>query len=234
MDFQQNNTIVDPAFAQDEQSFITQVFGWMATALLISALAAYYVSSTPSIIEFVFGTPFVFYGFLILELLMVAYLAGMVKTMSLTTARITFIIYSVLNGVTLSFIFLIYTSGSIAVTFFISAGVFGAMAIYGYFTKTDLTSWGNLLFMALLGLIVASVVNLFWFNETLYWVTTYAGILIFVGLTAYDVQKIKNMNTVMDGNSDEDKKEAIMGALTLYLDFINLFLNFLRIFGKRK
>ncbi len=227
-------TLIDPTFAIDEQSFITQVFGWMAIALCISAAAAGFIASSPSLSQLVFGNHLIFYGLLILEIIMVAYLSSMVKTMSLAAARLTFILYSALNGITLGFIFLVYTASSIALALVITAGVFGAMALYGYYTKTDLTAWGNLLGMLLFGLVVATLVNLFWLNSTLDWITTYAGIFIFVGLTAYDTQKIKDMNTVMNTNSDADKKEAIMGALTLYLDFINLFLKFLRIFGKRK
>jgi FtsH-binding integral membrane protein len=147
---------------------------------------------------------------------------------------VAFIIYSIVSGLTLSVIFLVYTIASIIATFFITAGVFGAMSAYGYFTKRDLTTMGNLLIMALLGLIIASVVNLFYFNSLLDWVITYAGVVIFVGLTAYDTQKIKNGNIIGNAGTDEDKKEAIMGALTLYLDFINLFLKLLRIFGKKK
>jgi FtsH-binding integral membrane protein len=145
-----------------------------------------------------------------------------------------FMLYSALNGLTLSAILLVYTASSIASTFFITAGTFGAMSIYGYFTKKDLTSWGNLLFMALIGLIVASIVNIFWASSTMYWIITYAGVLIFVGLTAYDTQKIKNMSLELDAESEEGRKGAIMGALALYLDFINLFILLLRIFGDRR
>lgn len=133
----------------------------------------------------------------------------------------------------MSVIFLAYTSASIASTFFVTAGTFGAMSLYGYFTKKDLTSIGNLCMMALLGLIIASVVNLFFDNELLYWITTYAGVLIFVGLTAYDTQKIKEMLHGQEVNEDT-QKFAIIGALKLYLDFINLFLYLLRLFGKRR
>jgi hypothetical protein len=139
-----------------------------------------------------------------------------------------------LNGLTLSVLFLAYTSASIGFTFLITAGTFAGMSIYGYFTKRDLTSIGNLLFMALIGLVLATVVNWFLRSEMVYWITTYAGIVIFVGLTAYDTQKIKEMNIIGNEGTDEDRKEAIIGALTLYLDFINLFIYLLRIFGDRK
>jgi len=139
-----------------------------------------------------------------------------------------------LNGVTLSAIFIVFTEESLASTFYVTTGTFGVMSIYGYSTKSDLTRLGNLLFMGLIGLIISSVVNLFFHNELLYWITTYVGVLLFVGLTAYDTQKIKKMNIIGNEGTEEDKKEAIMGALTLYLDFINLFLYLLRIFGKKK
>jgi hypothetical protein len=134
----------------------------------------------------------------------------------------------------MSCIFIVYTASSIASTFFVTAGTFAVMSIYGYTTKTDLSKWGNILFMGLIGLIISSIANYFMQSETLYWITSYAGVLIFVGLTAYDTQKIKNMNIIGNEGSDDDHKEAIMGALTLYLDFINLFLYLLRIFGRRR
>jgi FtsH-binding integral membrane protein len=158
----------------------------------------------------------------------------MVGRMSADTATFVFLLYAVVNGLTLSVIFMVYTAGSIAGTFLVTAGTFGAMALYGYTTKRDLTSWGNLLFMALIGLILSSVVNMFFHNPMVYWITTYAGILIFVGLTAYDTQKIKEMNIIGNEGTDEDRKEAIMGALMLYLDFINLFLYLLRLFGRSR
>jgi FtsH-binding integral membrane protein len=131
-------------------------------------------------------------------------------------------------------VFLVFTTESIASTFFITAGTFGVMSFYGYTTKSDLSKWGNLLFMGLIGLIIASIANLLMKSTLIYWVTTYIGVLIFVGLTAYDTQKIKNSNVIGNEGTDEDSKEAIMGALTLYLDFINLFLYLLRIFGRKK
>jgi FtsH-binding integral membrane protein len=154
--------------------------------------------------------------------------------MSAAMGTVIFIAYSMLNGLTLSCIFVVYTEESIASTFFVTAGTFAVMSIYGYTTKTDLTKWGNLLFMGLVGLIIASLANMFMKSEMLYWITTYVGVFIFVGLTAYDTQKIKNMNIIGNEGTDDDKKEAIMGALTLYLDFINLFLYLLRIFGRKK
>ena len=146
---------------------------------------------------------------------------------------VSFLAYSFLNGLTLSVVFLAYTKSSIASTFFVTAGTFAAMSLYGYFTKKDLSSWGNLFFMALIGLIIATIVNVFWANTTLYWVTTYAGVLIFVGLTAYDTNRIKQMLANQEVN-EGTQKLALLGALTLYLDFINMFLYLLRIFGDRR
>lgn len=191
-------------------------------------------ASNSRLMEAIFSNSFLFFGLLIGELLLVGYLAIAIKKMSAATATIVFIAYAALNGLTFSMIFLLYTSSSIASTFAITALTFGAMSVYGYTTKTDLTTIGNIMFMALIGLILASVVNIFFNNPLLYWITTYAGVIIFVALTAHDTQKIKKMNVLGNSGTDEDKKEAVMGALTLYLDFINLFLFLLRIFGRRK
>jgi FtsH-binding integral membrane protein len=229
-----HDQIVDPREAKEHTDFITKVYGWMTFALFLSGMTSAWVAFTPSITSLIFDNRFIFYGLLILQLGMVLYLSFLVKKISAFNATLAFIGYSIVTGLTLSVIFLVYTVSSIIATFFITAGVFGAMSAYGYFTKRDLTTIGNLLLMALLGLIIASVVNLFYFNDMLDWIITYAGVVIFVGLTAYDTQKIKEGNIIGNTGTDEDKKEAIMGALTLYLDFINLFLKLLRIFGKRK
>ncbi|HRI79040.1 MAG TPA: Bax inhibitor-1/YccA family protein [Cyclobacteriaceae bacterium] len=218
----------------ETQRFMTKVYGWMSFALVITGFIAMYTASSPYLINLVFGSTWTFIGIILVEFIMVASLAGWISRMSANTATLMFIAYSALNGLTFAGIFLVYTSESIASTFFITAGTFGVMSFYGYTTKSDLTQWKNILFMGLIGLILASVVNMFLQSSFLYWVTTYIGVLIFVGLTAYDTQKIKNMNIIGNEGTDEDKKEAIMGALTLYLDFINLFLYLLRIFGKRK
>jgi FtsH-binding integral membrane protein len=218
----------------EQASFISKVYGWMTAALIITGFIAVWCASNPSAIEIIFGNKLVFWGLIIAEFVCVAALVSVVSRISSTTATLIFIGYSALNGLTLSGIFLIYTSESIANTFFITAATFGLMSAYGYFTKRDLTTIGNLAFMALLGLIIASVVNIFLESEMLYWITTYAGVLIFVALIAYDTQKIKELNIIGNEGTEEDKKEAIMGALTLYLDFINLFLYLLRIFGRRK
>ncbi len=219
---------------REQAAFMARVYGWMCLALVVTALVAVYTASTPALVNMIFGNRLLFWGLIIGEIGLVVWLSAAVQRMSATTAMLAFLGYAALNGLTMAAIFLIYTSSSIASTFLITAGTFGAMSIYGYFTKRDLTSMGNLLFMALIGLIIASIVNIFWQNSMLYWIVTYAGVLIFTGLVAYDTQKIKNMNIIGNEGTDEDKKESIMGALSLYLDFINLFLFMLRIFGGRR
>ncbi|WP_289055807.1 Bax inhibitor-1/YccA family protein [Carboxylicivirga marina] len=220
--------------AAEQQRFMIKVYAWMSFALIITGLVAKWTASIPALVNLIFSNEILFYGLLILEFILVASLVSVVKKISAQLATLIFIFYAFLNGVTLSAIFIAFTEESLATTFYITAGTFGIMSAYGYFTKSDLTKFGNLLLMGLIGLIVASVVNLFFHNEMLYWITTYIGVLIFVGLTAYDTQKIKQMNIIGNEGTDEDKKEAIMGALTLYLDFINLFLYLLRLFGRRK
>jgi Integral membrane protein, interacts with FtsH len=218
----------------ETQRFFVKVYGWMSLALTITGFVAIWAASNVNIMSLLTENRWFFIGLIVLEFVLVAYLVGWIMKMSSQTATLIFILYSILNGLTLSVIFLLYTADSIASTFFITAGTFAIMSIYGYFTKSDLTKWGNLLLMGLVGLIIASVVNIFYQNEALYWITTYAGILIFTGLIAYDTQKIKKLNIIGNEGTDEDKKEAIIGALTLYLDFINLFLKLLRLFGRRK
>lgn len=216
----------------DRAAFISKVYTWMAAALGITGLVAMATASSDALVNFMFGNTIVFWGLIIAELALVFGIGRAINKISSTVAIMLFLLYSALNGLTLSAIFLIYTTGSIASTFFITAGTFAAMSVYGYFTKRDLTSVGNIAFMALIGLIIASVVNIFWHNSVLYWITTFAGVLIFVALTAYDTQKIKEMHAA-GLSGDAVQKGAIMGALALYLDFINLFLLLLRIFGSR-
>ncbi|MBN8682729.1 MAG: Bax inhibitor-1/YccA family protein [Chitinophagales bacterium] len=234
MDFN-SRIILDAASIEREQaSFITKVYTWMTVALVITAFVAMFTASSPFMLNLIFSSRIVFWGLVLGQLGMVVYLSSAIGRMSANTATIVFLLYSVVTGLVLSSIFVIFTAASIASTFFVTAGTFGAMSMYGYFTKRDLTKLGSLLVMALIGLVIASIVNWFWANSTLYWITTYAGILIFVGLIAYDTQKIKAMNVIGNEGTDEDRKEAIMGALTLYLDFINLFLYLLRLLGSKK
>ena len=214
--------------------FIQRVYGWMFGGLLITAAVAFYVSITPAAIQFIFSNSWIFYGLLLIELLAVGYLALMIRRMSAATATLVFLGYAVLNGLTFSAIFLVFTIGSIGMTFAITAGMFGIMSLYGYVTKTDLTTVGNIAFMGLIGIILASLANLYFQNPATESIITYLGIIIFVALTAYDTQKIKEFNIIGNEGTEEDHKESIMGALTLYLDFINLFLKLLNLFGKRR
>ena len=216
-----------------QSTLIKNVYLWMTASLAITGITAMAVSNSYAMQQFIFGSRFMFFGLIIAELALVWYVSARIQSLSFTTATGLFMLYSFINGLTLSVIFLAYTTTSIASTFFVTAGTFGAMSLYGYFTKKDLTSLGNLLFMLLIGLIIATVVNIFWANSTLYWITTYAGIFIFVGLTAYDTQKIKRLLSGQE-ITEESQKMALLGALSLYLDFINLFLYLLRIFGDRK
>src|SRR5882762_7066297 len=217
-----------PQVVVEERHFISAVYGWMALGLALTGIVAAFTASSPMLVHAIFANRLVFFGLLILELILVFRLAGAVSSAtSASVAVLMFLFYAALNGLTLSVIFLVYSQSSIATAFFVTAGTFGVMSLYGYFTKTDLTGIGNLCFMALIGLILASLVNMWFKNPTVMWITTYAGILIFVGLTAYDTQKIKQLYRG-DEDSEQEEKEAISGALALYLDFINLFLNILR------
>jgi len=218
----------------EQREFMVNVYKWMSLGLFLTAAVAYLVAGSSSLTHLVFGNPIIFFSLIIAEFVLVASLAKNVRKMSANTAMYTFLGYSALNGLTLSCIFLLYTAASISSTFLVTAGTFGIMSFYGFVTKKDLTSVGNYCFMALIGLIIASLVNMFFHNGMMYWVITYAGILIFVGLTAYDTQKIKQLNIIGNSGTDEDVKESINGALILYLDFINLFLMLLRLLGNRK
>lgn len=216
------------------RTFIQQVYGWMAAALAVTGFTALAVSRSAVLQNIIFGNSFVFFGLIIGELVLVMVLARRVHAMSASAATASFIFYSMLNGLTMSVIFLAYTQGTIARAFFVTAGVFALMTIYGFVTKTDLTRMGNILGMALLGFIVASLVNLFLRSEAFYWIITYAGVVIFVGLIAYDSQRIKELALAGFEDEEGERKIAIMGALRLYLDFVNLFLLLLRILGRRR
>ena len=211
---------------------IRKVYVWMCLALLITAGTAYRVANSEELLRIIFSSKLSFFGIIIAQFAIVWFLSARIKTLSMTTATILFALYSVLMGVTMSCIFIAYTQSSIASTFFITAGTFAVMSIYGFTTKKDLTSIGNLLFMALVGLIIAMVVNFFLKSSMMDLVISCIGVLIFVGLTAYDTQKIKSL--MNRENTEENQKMAIIGSLMLYLDFINFFLFLLRIFGRRR
>lgn len=206
---------------------------WMAFALIITGLAAYTVATSETLTMFMVSHTPVMWVLFGAELLLVFSLTAAIRRLSLPVATLMFVVYSLLNGVTLSTIFWVYSIGSIATTFFITAATFGVMSLFGYFTKTDLSSWGKWLLMALIGIIIATLVNIFVGNTMVDMVVSYLGILIFVGLTAYDTQKIKMMFLTAPDASEATQKYAVLGALTLYLDFINLFLYLLRLFGRR-
>lgn len=215
-------------------NFINRVYGWMSGGLVITGIIAYLIGTDPAMMQKLIDNPALLWGALIGEFALVIAINAGIKKMSSAVTTGCFLLFSALTGVMLSFIFIRYSMESIATTFFVTSLTFGVMSVYGYVTKRDLTSIGNLCLMALIGLIIASVVNIFVGSSLLYWGVTYVGILIFVGLTAYDTQKIKEMSIALGAElsaSDTGKKYAIMGALALYLDFINLFLLLLRIFG---
>ncbi len=223
------------AVSEVQSSFVLKVYNWMTMGLALTALIALAIEMVlPGIRWIILENPIIFYGLLILELAIVWGLSAAISKIPSVLAILIFLAYAALNGVTFSILFLVYTSGSIAYTFFITAAMFGATSVFGFITKMDLSRIGGFLMMALFGLIIASVVNIFVASSPLDWIISIAGVFIFVGLTAYDTQKIKNMSVGIDSSSEEGGKASIMGALTLYLDFINLFLFLLRILGKRR
>ncbi len=215
-----------------QNALVRAVYNWMMIGLLISAVTAYFSSHSAFILNLVFGNSFVLILLIIGELGMVYAISGGIRSMSASTASTLFMLFSFVNGLTLSSILLTYTYESITTTFLVTALTFGATSLYGYVTKTNLTSLGGILFMGLIGVIIASVVNIFVHSSALGWIITYIGILVFVGLTAYDTQKIRRLGEQI-GPADGERygRMAIIGALMLYLDFINLFLLLLRIFG---
>ncbi|MFP4347733.1 MAG: Bax inhibitor-1/YccA family protein [Desulfococcaceae bacterium] len=214
-------------------SFIQSVYNWMGIGLALTGVIAFFVANNPTLLRLIAGNPILFFGLIIGELVLVFSLSARVHKMEASTATAMFIVYSILNGLTLSVIFVAYTAASIASTFFICAGTFVACSVYGMTTKRDLTSWGGFLMMGLIGIIIASVVNIFIRSSAMTMIVSYIGVLVFVGLTAYDTQKLKHMALTQpeDVEAGVVRKGAIMGALSLYLDFINLFLMLLRIFG---
>lgn len=217
------------SFELAQNNFIQRVYQWMAIGLAVTGMIAMMVASNPGLLRALYGGAF--FLLVLIELGVVIWLSTQILKISSQAAITGFLVYSVLNGFTMSYVFLVYTSASIASTFFITAGTFAAVSIYGWTTKADLTSMGSFMFMALIGLIIASIVNVFFRNPVFYWLVSYAGVAIFIGLTAYDTQKLKRIHSSSQGAPEQI---AIMGALMLYLDFINMFIYLLRIFGRRK
>jgi uncharacterized protein len=230
------NGLASTAIAPDreERSYFRGVFGWMAAALAVSGAVAAAIGHSQAALNALVtgGGGWLYLVLIVIELLLVAGLVGLVQHMDTFTAAVVFLGYAALNGITLSVIFALFTTKSIFATFLVTAGMFGALALFGAITSIDMTSWGSILGMMLFGQLIGLVVNLFWLNQTLYWVTTATGVLLFSLLTAYDVQKLKSLET--DAEGQPVQKEAIVGALSLYLDFVNLFLYLLRLFGRRR
>ena len=221
--------------ARIQGQFFAQVYGWMAAGLALTGGVAMFAAASPTLMSFIFGNRFVFFGLIIAELVVVGFLSARIFQWSRAQAQAAFIGYALLNGLTLSVIFLVYTASSIASTFFTASLMFGVMSAFGYFTKADLSGWGKLLSMALIGLVIAMVINMFWGNSTLNLLVSFVGVILFTALAAYDTQKLKQLAFlgVTDGEDVHDKA-SILGALTLYLDFVNLFLFLLRFFGRRR
>ncbi len=214
-------------------AFIRSVYNWMAIGLALTGFTAYYVSHSQAMINLVYRTPGIMMVLIFAELGFVFFLAARIQKIKASTATGLFAIYAILNGVTLSYIFMVYTASSIVSTFFICAVTFLACSIYGMVTKRDLTSLGGFMFMGLIGIVIASVINMFLHSSAMQMIISYVGVVVFVGLTAYDTQKLKDMSVTIPGDATGAmiRKGAIMGALTLYLDFINLFILLLQIFG---
>jgi FtsH-binding integral membrane protein len=217
-------------------NFVISVYNWMCIGLALTGFIAFYVSHSETIMKMVFGSKVLFFGIIIAELALVFTMSGRINRMSASTATALFVLYSALNGVTLSFIFLVYAQTSIVSTFFICSATFLASSIYAWTTKRDLTSLGGFFMMGLMGIIIASLVNMFIHSNSMSMIISYIGVLVFIGLTAYDTQKLKSMAQSQPDGLDAAviRKGAILGALSLYLDFINLFLLLLRIFGGGK
>ncbi len=217
---------------QHVSQYIAKVYGWMFLALMVTAISGYYVASSEAMINFIVGNKIGFWVVLIGQLFLVGYMSARINKISVQTATALFFIYSALNGLIFGILFLVYTPASLLTVFGITAGTFGVMSAVGYYTKQDLTKFGQIMFFGLIGLIIASIVNFFMQNEMMYWILSYVGVAVFVGLIAYDTQKIKAY-ALME-SEEMRKKGAILGALALYLDFINLFIYLLRLFGSRK
>lgn len=235
---EKNGSYVQSNVATESSAFavlMRNVYTWMTCGLLMTALTAMIVGRNENWL-YALATSGMYWGLLIAELVLVIFLSARLHKMSFATAGLMFAAYAILNGATLSLIMAIYTAESISQAFFVTAGTFGAMSLVGFFIKKDLSAIGRVLLMGLIGLIIATVVNIFWHNTGLALVLNYVGVIVFVGLTAYDTQKIKRMLAMAQhaGVNDDTNKLALMGSLELYLDFVNLFLYILRLFGNRK
>jgi len=216
-------------------ALLRSVYNWMMIGLLVSGLTAYMVAHNATLTNMLFGNPYMIWVLVLIEFGLVVTISMAINKISVDTARMLFLLFSFVDGLTLSVIFLAYTDASIATTFFIASMTFGIMSLYGYFTDSDLSSWGNILFVGLLGIVVAMVVNFFLKSPAMEWWISMIGVVIFIGLTAYDTQKIKEMGENIASQGEMNvSKIAVLGALTLYLDFINLFIMLLEFFGNQK
>jgi FtsH-binding integral membrane protein len=226
-------TLTSPEAASERVSaFLRSVYAWMSAGLAITAGTAVVVAASPALVTTIAENRVLFWAIVIAQLGIVLVLSGRVHTLAASTASMLFIAYSALTGVTLSFVLLAFTGESIATTFIVTAGMFGALAAYGTFTRRSLAGWGQFLFMGLIGVVLASIVGIFWQSSALQFVITFAGVIVFTGLTAYDANRLRAMALSMP--QGQVGSYAIVGALALYLDFINLFLMLLRIFGDRR
>jgi FtsH-binding integral membrane protein len=222
----------EQSLAQRVSTVMKRVYFKMTLALLVTAFVSMWAAGSEMFLSFIFQNTWAMFALFGVEILLVIAISGAINRLSSAAATALFFLFAVVNGLALSPIFLAYTATSIAKTFFITAGTFGAMSIYGYFTSNDLSKMGSILIMALFGLIIASIVNIFVGSDSLGWIISIVGVLIFVGLTAWDTQKIKNMAAMSPAGSEG--RLATIGALSLYLDFINLFLYLLRFFGSSR
>lgn len=231
-----NQPMNQMSLAEQEQAFrkfMPRVYLWMLVALSVTAVVAWTVYNSPTLREFFFANPWISLGLFIGQLVLVVALSAAIQRLSTPVAMLIFFAYAALTGIVFASIFMAYTQTSIASTFVATAGLFGVLSIIGFTTGRDLTKAGNIAIVALIGIIIASLINFFLRSEALYWVISIAGVLIFVVLIARDSQKLKQMATQVDVSSEQGSKASIMGALILYLDFINLFMFLLRIFGRR-
>lgn len=230
-----NRTFIDTSFSETLTAVLRRVYVWMALGLFTTAGVAAFVSASP-LFQVLSGQPILFFGLLIVELALVIGLSWGINRISPVTALTLFFAYSILNGLTLSVLFVVYSLGSVAYTFLASAALFGVMSIIGYTTKINLAKMGTFLLMGVIGLVIAMLVNMFWANSALGWVITFAGIILFLGLTVFDTQRIRRMTSAAleQGNEDVEARLGILGALSLYLDFVNLFLFLLRLGGRRR
>jgi len=229
------NELKSPAaIGELQRSFVLRVYGWMTLGLAFTAAASLYTLAQPNLLRAIFDSPLLLWGLLIIELVLVLVLSARIGSLGVTTARLAFLSYAALTGVSLTPLVLTYTASSLFRVFVITAGLFGAMCLYGHVTRRDLTAWSSYLFLFLIGLILASVANLLLGSAWMDWLLSLAGVIVFIGLSAYDAQAIRRLGASLDEHGEVVQKAAVIGALNLYLDFVNLFLRLLQLFGERR